>query len=72
MMVYSVGDKVVVNMNGTYKVGVVSSKSKLKKGWVYSLKMENGKSIERASVNKDLSSFIINRTLTKQFTNGNG
>lgn len=71
MMVYSVGDKVVVNMNGTYKVGVVSSKSKLKKGWVYSLKMENGKSIERASVNKDLSSFIINRTLTKQFVNGN-
>ena len=72
MMVYSVGDTVVVNMNGTYKVGVVSSKSKFKKGWVYSLKMEDGKSIERASVNKDLSSFIINRALTKQFTNGNG
>ena len=72
MMVYSVGDTVVVNMNGTYKVGVVSSKSKFKKGWVYSLNMEDGKFIERASVNKDLSSFIINRTLTKQFTNGNG
>ena len=49
-MIFSVGNKVVVNVNGTYKVGVVHSKTKLKKGWVYSINLEDGKTLERASL----------------------
>jgi len=70
-MIFSVGHKVVVNVNGTYKVGVVHSKTKLKKGWVYSINLEDGKMLERASVNKDLSQYIIHRGLSKQLNNDN-
>ena len=45
-MIYSVGQKVVVNVNGTYMVGTVAAKNKIKKGWVYSLDLENGKTLE--------------------------
>lgn len=68
-MIYSVGDNVIVNVNGTYKVGVVSSKTKIKKGWVYSLQLEDGKIIDRASVSKDLSHYKIHRGLTKSLNN---
>jgi len=70
-MIYSSGQSVIVNVNGTYKVGVVTSKSKLKKGWVYTIKLEDGKVLDRASVNKELSQFIIHRGLTKNFNNEN-
>lgn len=70
-MIFSVGHKVVVNVNGTYKVGVVHTKTKLKKGWVYSINLEDGKTLERASVNKDLSQYIIHRGLSKQLNNDN-
>ena len=68
-MIYSVGDNVIVNVNGTYKVGVVSSKTKIKKGWVYSLQLEDGKIIDRASESKDLSHYKIHRGLTKSLNN---
>ena len=68
-MIYSVGDNVIVNVNGTYKVGVVSSKTKIKKGWVYSLQLEDGKIIDRASVSKDLLHYKIHRGLTKSLNN---
>jgi hypothetical protein len=68
-MIYSVGDNVIVNVNGTYKVGVVSSKTKIKKGWVYSLQLEDGKIIDRASVSKELSHYKIHRGLTKSLNN---
>jgi len=68
-MIYSVGDNVIVNVNGTYKVGAVSSKTKIKKGWVYSLQLEDGKIIDRASVSKELSHYKIHRGLTKSLNN---
>jgi hypothetical protein len=70
-MIYSVGDNVVVNVNGTNRVGVVTIAKKLKKGWVYSVHLENGKTIESCSVNKELTTYHISRTLTKIFNNGN-
>ena len=70
-MIYSRGDKVIVNVNGTYRVGVVQSKTKLKKGWTYSVELENGKRLEHCSVNKDLTPFHIHRGLSKQLNNDN-
>tara|TARA_R110000803_G_scaffold59522_2_gene118207 strand:+ start:3099 stop:3311 length:213 start_codon:yes stop_codon:yes gene_type:complete len=68
-MIYSVGDGVVVNVNGTYKVGTITSKTKIKQGWICSLQLEDGKSIDRASVSKDLSHYKIHRGLTKSLNN---
>lgn len=70
-MIYSSGQSVVINVNGTYKVGVITSKSKIKKGWVYSVSLEDGKSLDKVSVNKELSHFIIHRGLTKSLQNDN-
>lgn len=63
-MIYSVGQKVVVNVNGTYMVGTVAAKNKIKKGWVYSLDLENGKILESCSVNKELTGYPISKKLT--------
>jgi hypothetical protein len=70
-MIYGVGDKVVVNVNGTYMVGVVTSKNKVKRGWTYSLKLENGKTIDSSSVNKDLTNYHISKKLTTILNNDN-
>jgi hypothetical protein len=70
-MIYEAGDSVIVNVNGTYRVGVVTQKIKLKKGLVYSVELENGKTLERCSVNKELTSYHIHRGLSKQLKNGN-
>lgn len=70
-MIYSIGDSVVIYVNGTYKVGVVLSRLKIKKGWVYSAKLENGKTLDRVAVNKELAQYTIHRGLTKQFNNDN-
>ena len=70
-MIYGVGDKVVVNVNGTYMVGVVTSKKKVKRGWTYSLKLENGKTIDSSSVNKDLTNYHISKKLTTILNNDN-
>lgn len=70
-MIYSIGDNVIVNVNGTYRVGVVTQSIKLKKGLVYSVELENGKTLERCSVNKELSTYHIHRGLTKQLNNDN-
>ena len=70
-MIYSTGDNVIVNVNGTYRVGVVTQSIKVKKGLVYSVKLENGKTLERFSVNKELTTYHIHRGLTKQLKNGN-
>ena len=71
-MIYSIGDNVVVNVSGTYRVGVVTYRTKVKKGWVYSVELENGKLMESCSVNKELSDCHIIRGLTKSFNNANG
>lgn len=70
-MIYSIGDKVVVNVSGTYRVGVVTYRTKVKKGWVYSIELENGKLLERCSVNKELTHYHIHRGLSKQLNNDN-
>lgn len=70
-MIYSVGDKIIVNVNGTYRVGVVTQKRKVKKGWVYSADLENGKTLTECSVNKDLTNYHIHRGLSKQLNNDN-
>ena len=70
-MIYSIGDNVVVNVNGTYRVGVVTYRTKVKKGWVYTIRLENGKIVDKCSVNKELSQCHIHRGLTKQLNNDN-
>jgi hypothetical protein len=70
-MIYSVGDMVVVRVNGIHQVGTVSLRRKLKRGWVYSVELENGKHLEECSVNKELSHCHIIRGLTKSLSNGN-
>jgi hypothetical protein len=70
-MIYSIGDNVIVNVNGTYRVGAVTQSIKVKKGLVYSVRLENGKVLERCSVNKELTTYHIHRGLTKQLKNGN-
>jgi hypothetical protein len=71
-MTFEKGEQVVVKVNGTHQVGVVNSRTRLKKGWSYSVKLENGKLIESCSVNKELSECYIIRGLTKSFNNANG
>ena len=70
-MIYSVGDMVVVKVNGVYKVGTISLRKKLKRGWVYFVNLEDGKSIDECSVNKELSHCHIIRGLTKTLNNDN-
>jgi len=70
-MIYSVGDMVVVKVNGAYLVGAIYLRKKLKRGWVYSVNLENGKSIDECSVNKELSHCHIIRGLTKTLNNDN-
>lgn len=70
-MIYSVGDMVVVKVNGAYQVGTIYLRKKLKRGWVYSVNLENGKSIDECSVNKELSHCHIIRGLTKTLNNDN-
>ena len=45
-------------------VGTVAAKNKIKKGWVYSLDLENGKILESCSVNKELTGYPISKKLT--------
>lgn len=70
-MIYSIGDTIIVNVNGTYRVGVVTQKRKVKRGWVYSANLENGKILTECSVSKDLTDYHIHRGLSKQLNNGN-
>jgi len=70
-MIFQKGDKVIVKLNGTHRVGEVQSKTRLKRGLVYEVLLENGKLVDRCSVNKDLSSCHISRGLTKNFNNAN-
>jgi len=70
-MIYQKGDTVIVKLNGTFRVGEVLKKTRLKRGLIYEVLLENGKIVDRCSVNKDLSSCHISRSLTKQFNNAN-
>ena len=70
-MIYQKGDTVIVKLNGTFRVGKVLKKTRLKRGLIYEVLLENGKIVDRCSVNKDLSSCHISRGLTKQFNNAN-
>ena len=64
-MVYQKGDKLILNLNGSYHVGEVLNRTRLKKGLVYEVLLENGKIVERCSVNKELTTCHIHRGLTK-------
>ena len=70
-MIYSIGDNIIVNVNGTYRVGVVTQNRKVKRGWVYSANLENGKILTECSVSQDLTDYHIHRGLSKQLNNGN-
>lgn len=70
-MIFERGEQVVVKLNGTHRVGIITSRTKLKKGWTYSVKLENGKSIDSCSVNKELSDCYIIKGLTKSLNNEN-
>ncbi len=70
-MIYENGDTIIVNVNGTYQVGVVTQKRKVRKGLVYTVNLENGKTLESCSVNKTLTNYHIHKGLTKQLSNGN-
>ena len=70
-MIFGIGDKIAVNVNGTYRIGVVTQKRKVKKGWVYSADLENGKTLESCSVNKELTDYIIHRGISKKLNNDN-
>ena len=68
-MIFERGEQVVVKVNGTHRVGIITSRSRLKKGWTYSVHLENGKTMDSCSVNKDLSDCHIIRGLTKTLKN---
>ena len=70
-MTFDKGEQVVVKVNGTHRVGVVTSRTRLKRGWTYSVELENGKIMSECSVNKELSDCHIIRGLTKSFNNAN-
>ena len=71
-MIFEKGEQVVVKLNGTHRVGIITSRTRLKKGWTYSVKLENGKSVDSCSLNKELSNCYIIRGLTKSLKNENG
>ena len=71
-MIFEKGEQVVVKLNGTHRVGIITSRTRLKKGWAYSVKLENGKLIDSCSINKDLTSCFIVSGLTKSLNNENG
>ena len=64
-MVFQKGDSVIVKVNGHFRVGVVTSRTKLKRGLIYEVLLENGKKVDRCSVNKELSTAHIHKGLTK-------
>tara|TARA_B100000927_G_scaffold248249_1_gene211811 strand:- start:541 stop:780 length:240 start_codon:yes stop_codon:yes gene_type:complete len=64
-MVFEKGDSVIVKVNGLFRVGKITNRTKLKRGLVYEVILENGKKVERCSVNKELSTAHIHKGLTK-------
>ena len=68
-MVFQKGDSVIVKVNGHFRVGVVTSRTKLKRGLIYEVLLENGKKVDRCSVNKELSTAHIHKGLTKNLKN---
>lgn len=71
-MIFDRGEQVVVKLNGTHRVGIITSRTRLKRGWTYSVKLENGKLVDSCSLNKELSDCYIIRGLTKSLNNENG
>jgi len=71
-MIFDRGEQVVVKLNGTHRVGIITSRTRLKRGWTYSVKLENGKLVDSCSLNKELSDCYIIRGLTKSLNNDNG
>ena len=64
-MVFENGDGVIVKVNGLFRVGKITNRTKLKRGLVYEVLLENGKKVDRCSVNKELSTAHIHKGLTK-------
>lgn len=64
---YNLGDTVVMDIFGTYRVGKISEKQKTVKGFRYMVNGEDGKINEGLYVdNNSVTSFIDSR-LTKSF-----
>ncbi len=68
-MVFEKGDSVILKVNGHFRVGMVTKRTKLKRGLVYEVLLENGKKVDRCSVNKELSTCHIQKGLTKNLKN---
>tara|TARA_B110000285_G_C14727331_1_gene424865 strand:+ start:89 stop:304 length:216 start_codon:yes stop_codon:yes gene_type:complete len=67
MEMYNLGDTVVMDIFGTYRVGTISEKQKTVKGFRYMVNGEDGKINEGLYVdNNSVTSFIDSR-LTKSF-----
>jgi len=71
-MIFQKGDDVIVKLNGTYRVGSVQQRTRLKRGLVYEVLLENGTLVDKCSVNKELTSCHIHRGLTKSLNKKNG
>ena len=71
-MIFQKGDNVIVKLNGTYRVGSVLHRTRLKRGLVYKVKLENGTTVDECSVNKELTSCHIHRGLTKSLNKKDG
>lgn len=68
-MTFQKGDHIIVKLNGTFHVAEVQKKTRLKRGLVYEVLLENGTMVERASINKELSHCHIHKGLTKNLQN---
>ena len=71
-MIFKKGDNVIVKLNGTYRVGSVLHRTRLKRGLVYKVRLENGTTVDECSVNKELTSCHIHRGLTKSLNKKDG
>ena len=71
-MIFHKGDNIVVRLNATYRIGSVLHRTRLKRGLVYKVKLENGTTVDECSVNKELTSCHIHRGLTKSLNKKDG
>jgi hypothetical protein len=66
-MVYNLGETVVMNVFGTYRVGKISEKQKTVKGYRYIVDGEDGKINENLYVDDNSVTAFIDSRLSKSF-----
>ena len=64
---YNLGDTVVMDVFGTYRVGRISEKQKTVKGFRYIVHGEDGKVNENLYVDSNSGATFIDSRLTKSF-----